>query len=77
MSQPMSPTRIPCTSVSLNMRKAIFHCVSKANILYLGLIWPIASSIQVDRSQDHEVTNFQVEITNVLEILIQFTIRGP
>ena len=37
VSQPMSLTHILCTSVSLNTRKANFHCVSKANIFYLVL----------------------------------------
>lgn len=35
------------------------------------------NQVITDRSQNHEGTHFQVEITNVLEILIQFTIRGP
>lgn len=45
-SQPMSRTCIQCTSVSLNVRKAISHCISEGNILYLVLIWPIAISIK-------------------------------
>lgn len=46
-SQPLSPTCIQCTSVSLTVRTGFSHCPRKANhILYLVLIWPVVISIK-------------------------------